>query len=197
MNGATRSCPWRTTKPHRTGTPATLACRPVPLFNFRLNYIGLLRLANGSRDCADFLTVSARRPHPLVIPRVNPAGKTFESQEHRLTVHDIRPTPTNQNLLIELSIKANDLGALSDRVQEDVFGDGFQRADPQHLQIEVIDASDHMVPWFQSGADAESNRFTLTVTNQAQPLHLKELRYYGLTRASVKIPFEFNDIPMP
>jgi hypothetical protein len=35
------------------------------------------------------------------------------------------------------------------------------------------------------------------VTNQTQPLHLKELRYYTLTRAPVKIPFEFTDIPMP
>ena len=143
------------------------------------------------------LTVSARRPNPLVIPLLSAAGKTFENQEHRLTVHDIRPTPTNHNFMLELSIKANDPAASSDRGQEDVFSNGFQRADPQHLQIEVIDANGRMVPWFQSAADAETNRFTLTVTNQAQPLNLKELRYYGLTRASVKIPFEFADIPMP
>lgn len=143
------------------------------------------------------LTVSARRPHPLVVPLVNCVGKTFENQENRLTVHDIRPTPTNHNLLVVLSIKANDSAPSSDRPQDDVFSDGFQRADPQHLQIEVIDASGHMVPWFQSGADVETSRFTLTVTNQAQPLQLKELRYYTLTRAAVKIPFEFGDIPMP
>ena len=71
------------------------------------------------------LTVSRRRPHPLVIPLVNAAGKTFENQDHRLTVHDIRPTPTNHNVLIELSIKANDAVASSDRVQDDVFSDGF------------------------------------------------------------------------
>ena len=143
------------------------------------------------------LTVSARRPHPLVIPLVNSAGKTFEDQEHRLTVHDIRPTATNHNTLVELSIKANEPAASSDHADQDVFNEGFQRADPQHLQIEVFDAGGHLVPWFQSAADAETSRFTLTLTNQAQPLNLKELRYYTLTRASVKIPFEFTDIPMP
>ncbi len=44
------------------------------------------------------LTVSARRPHPLVVPLANAVGKTFENQDHRLTVHDIRPTATNHNL---------------------------------------------------------------------------------------------------
>jgi hypothetical protein len=143
------------------------------------------------------LIVSARRPHPLVIPLVNSAGKTFEDQEHRLTVHDIRPTAINHNTLLELSIKANEPTGSADHADQDVFNDGFQRADPQHLQIEVFDAGGHLVPWFQSAADAETSRFTLTLTNQAQPLSLKELRYYTLTRATVKIPFEFSDVPMP
>jgi hypothetical protein len=143
------------------------------------------------------LIVSARRPHPLVIPLVNSAGKTFEDQEHRLTVHDIRPTATNHNILLELSIKANEPTGSADHADQDVFSDGFQRADPQHLQIEVFDAGGHLVPWFQSAADVETSRFTLTLTNQAQPLNLKELHYYTLTRATVKIPFEFSDVPMP
>ena len=125
------------------------------------------------------LSVSARRPHPLVVPLANSTGKTFENQDHRLTVHDIRPTPTTHNVLIELSIRANDGVESPDHLQDDVFSDGFvQRTDPQHLQIEVIDASGRMVPWFQSGADVGASRLTLTVTNQAQPLHLKELRYW-------------------
>jgi hypothetical protein len=143
------------------------------------------------------LTVSARRPHPLVVPLTNTAGKTFENQEIRLTVHDIRPTPTTHNLVVEMSIRPNDSSLPSDHPQDDVFSDGFQRADPQHLQIEVIDSTGHLVPWFQSGTDPETSRVKLTVTNQGQPLHLKELRYYTLTRAAVKIPFEFTDIPMP
>jgi hypothetical protein len=143
------------------------------------------------------LTVAARRPHPVVIPLLNSVGKTFENQEHRLTVHDIRPAPTNHNVLLEISIRANDTATSSDQPEQDVFNDGFQRADPQHLQIEVVDAGGHLIPWFQSKAETESSRYTLTLTNQAHPLNLKELRYYALTRATVKIPFEFTDIPMP
>jgi hypothetical protein len=143
------------------------------------------------------LTVAARRPHPVVIPLINSVGKTFENHEHRLTVHDIRPAPTNHNVLLELSIKANDAAASSDQPEHDVFSDSLQRADPQHLQIEVIDAGGQLIPWFQSPADAQGSRYTLTLTNQAHPLNLKELRYYAVTRATVKIPFEFTDIPMP
>ena len=143
------------------------------------------------------LTVSSRRPNPLVIPLNNSTGKTFENNEYRLTVLDVRPTPTNHNLFVELSIKANETDAPPDRAGPDMVDDGFQRADPQHLQIEVVDAGGRLVPWFQSGADAETSRFTLTLTNQTQTSQLKELRYYTLTRASVQVPFEFADIPMP
>jgi hypothetical protein len=143
------------------------------------------------------LTVSSRRPDPLVIPLNNSVGKTFDNRECRLTVHDIRATPTNHNLALELSIRPNDPDDSADHATSEMIDDGFQRADPQHLQIEVTDAGGRLIPWFQSGADAESSRFTLTLTNQSQPSHLKELRYYGLTRAAVQIPFEFADIPMP
>jgi hypothetical protein len=54
-----------------------------------------------------------------------------------------------------------------------------------------------LIPWFQSPIEAENSRFTLTLTNLPQTSQPKELRYYALTRAAVKIPFEFADIPMP
>ena len=58
------------------------------------------------------LTVSSRRPHPLVISLNKAAGKTVENQDHRLTVHDIQPTPNNHNVSVELSITANDPDAI-------------------------------------------------------------------------------------
>jgi hypothetical protein len=143
------------------------------------------------------LNVSSRRPDPLVVPLNSAAGKTFENQDHRLTVHDIHPSPNSHHMLVELSIKAVDLDQSSDHGEIDAFSDGLQRADPQHLQIEVIDAHGQLITWFQSGADAETGRFTLTLTNLPQTSQPKELRYYTLTRASVTVPFEFTDIPMP
>jgi hypothetical protein len=143
------------------------------------------------------LTVSSRRPNPLVVPLNNAVGKTFENQEYRLTVHGMRPSPNNHNVMLELSIRANDTDQSADHPEPDGFSDGLQRADPQHLQIEVIDTRGQLIPCFQSGAEAETSRFTLTLTTLPQTSQPKELRYYTLTRASVKVPFEFTDIPMP
>ena len=100
-------------------------------------------------------------------------------------------------MLVELSIKAVDPDQSSDHGEVDAFSDSLQRADPQHLQIEVIDAHGQLITWFQSGADVETGRFTLTLTNLPQSSEPKELRYYTLTRAAVTVPFEFTDIPMP
>jgi hypothetical protein len=143
------------------------------------------------------MTVSSRRPGPVIVPLNNAVGKTFENDDYALTVHDFRPTPTNHNLMIELSLSLRDPDSGADRLSPDLVDDGFQRADPRHLQIEVYGVDGRLIPWFQSGFEAESSRFTLTLTNQSQPSRVKELRYYGLTRASVKIPFHFADIPMP
>jgi len=143
------------------------------------------------------LNVSSRRPDPLVVTLANATGKTFENQDYRLTVHDMHPSPTSHHMLVELSIKAVDSDQSSDHSEIDALSDGLQRADPQHLQIEVIDARGQLITWFQSGADAETGRFTLTLTNLPRSSEPKELRYYTLTRAAVTVPFEFADIPMP
>ncbi len=143
------------------------------------------------------LHVSSRRPDPLVVSLASAAGKTFENQDHRLTVHDIHPSPNSHHMLVELSIKAVDPDQSSDHGEVDAFSDSLQRADPQHLQIEVIDAHGQLITWFQSGADVETGRFTLTLTNLPRSSEPKELRYYTLTRAAVTVPFEFTDIPMP
>jgi hypothetical protein len=143
------------------------------------------------------LSVSSRRPDPIVVPLAGAAGKTFQNSELQLTVHDIRTMPNTPNTLIELSLKANDRHAPAEVAEVERFTAGLQRFDPHHLQIEVIDARGQSIPWFQSVVDAETARVTLTVTNLPQAGQPKELRYYGLTRAAVNIPFEFTDIPMP
>jgi hypothetical protein len=143
------------------------------------------------------LNVSSRRPDPLVVPLNSAAGKSFENQDHRLTVHDIHPSPNSHHMLVELSIKGADPDQSADRGESDAFSDGLQRADPQHLQIEVIDARGQLITWFQSREDAETGHFTLSLSNLPQTSQPKELRYYTLTRAAVTVPFEFTDIPMP
>jgi hypothetical protein len=141
------------------------------------------------------LSVSSRRPDPLIVPLANSAGKTFENLDLQLTVHEIRPMPDTRNTLVELSLRPSDRDASSSADDADGFNNLVQRPNPAQLQIEVTDARGQMIPWFQSGPDTESSRVTLTLTCPAT--ELKELRYYTLTRSSVNVPFEFTDIPLP
>ncbi len=143
------------------------------------------------------LTVSSRQPNPIVVLMNNAKGKTYENQDASLTIHDIKPSSSNRNLVIELSLKAKEAEASSEVNPGNPFSDAFQRADPQHLQIEALDDAGRSIPWFQSGTDVETGRFALTLADQGQLAKVKELRYYSLTRATVNVPFEFADIPMP
>jgi len=141
------------------------------------------------------LTVSSRRPDPLVVPLANAAGKTFENADLQLTVHEIRAMPDTRNTLLELTVRPSDRDASSSHGEVESSANFFQRPSPPPLQIEVTDARGQSVQWIQSGADVESSRVTLTLINlMAEP---KELRYYTLTRSSANVPFSFTDIPMP
>ena len=143
------------------------------------------------------VTVSSRKPDPLVVSLINGIGKTVENSELRLTVHEIRTLPNNHNSLVELSVKPNDPDTSVGRSDVDGFSAVLQRTDPQHLQIEVVDMRGQLIPWFPSGADNETARVTLTLTNLPQTTQPKELRYYTLTRATLSLPFEFKDLVMP
>ena len=78
----------------------------------------------------------------------------------------------------------------------DLFHDVYP--DSQRLQLEILDSRGQAVLWspFPSG-DSESSHLTLSLMNLPATGSLKELRYHTLTRATVSIPFEFHDIPMP
>ena len=51
------------------------------------------------------VTVSSRRPDPLIVPLEKSAGKTFENADIQLTVHWSAHCPTRTTRCIELSIK--------------------------------------------------------------------------------------------
>jgi hypothetical protein len=143
------------------------------------------------------VTVSSRKPDPLVVSLINGIGKTVDNSEVQLTVHELRFLPNSQNSLVELSVRANDPNASVGRNDVEGFSAVLQRTDPQHLQIEVIDTRGQLIPWFPSGADSETARVTLTLTKLPETTQPKELRYYTLTRASLSLPFEFKDMFMP
>jgi hypothetical protein len=143
------------------------------------------------------LMVSSRRPDPLIVPLNQGTGKRFENPDVELTLHEIRTAPNTQQTVIELSLKPNERRASPEHDVADTWNDALYRTDAQRLQLEVVDARDQLVPWFSSGPDSETSHLTLTVTNLAHIATLKELRYHTLTRATVNVPFEFQDIPVP
>ena len=142
------------------------------------------------------LTVSSRRPDPLIVPLNQGTGKRFENPDVELTLHDIRSAPNTHQTLIELSLKPNEHRTMAEHDVVDAWNDVLYRTDAQRLQLEVVDSRDQLVPWF-SGVDSETSHVTLTVTNLAHTSALRELRYHTLTRAPVNVPFEFSDIPIP
>ena len=111
-------------------------------------------------------------------------------------MHDVRTLPDSRHTLVELSIKTNGPEAPSSGDPEG-YSSIFERASHHQLQIDVFDANDRLIPWFQSIADAENSHVTLTLTSPIQTAPPKELRYYSVARTEVDIPFEFSDIPMP
>ena len=143
------------------------------------------------------LTVSSRRPDPLIVPLNQGTGKRFENPDVELTLHDVRTAPNTHQTLIELTLKPNERRASADRDVVDAWNDALYRTDTQRLQLEVVDSRDQLVPWFSSGVDSETSRVTLTVPNLAHTSALRELRYHTLTRATVNVPFAFSDIPIP
>ncbi len=142
------------------------------------------------------LAVSSRRPDPLIVPLNQGAGKHFENPDVELTLHEIRSNPTTRQTLIELSIKVKERGTIAEAGESDAFN-AVYRFDTQRLQLEIFDSRGRVVPWFPSPVDSETSRVTLTLTNLPAPAPLKELRYHTLTRATINVPFEFKDIPMP
>ena len=140
--------------------------------------------------------VSSRRPGPLIVPLQKSTGKTFENSDAHVTVHDVRSLPDQRQTLVELSIRPSGPEAAS-AGESDVYGTFFPRAGHHQLQIDVIDANDHLMPWFQSLTDAETSHITLTLTSSMQAAPPRELRYYSVARTEVDIPFEFSGIPMP
>jgi hypothetical protein len=141
--------------------------------------------------------ISSRKPDPLVVSLIDGIGKTVENSEVQLTLHSLRTAPNPQNSQLELSVKLNDRDLSPERNDEDGFSSLLKRADPQHLQIEVVDAGGQLIPWFPSVSDNETARVILTLTNLPRTTKPKELRYYSLTRATLNLPFEFKDLLMP
>ena len=75
------------------------------------------------------VTVSSRRPGPLIVPLEKSAGKTFENSDASVTVHEVRALPDSRTTLVELSIRPSGPEAAS-AVDADVYSTLFPRRPP-------------------------------------------------------------------
>ena len=143
------------------------------------------------------LSVSSRRPDPIVVRLDGAVGKSFQSPDLELTVHDVRTVANSRQTTIELSVRALGSDASADQTQLMLQPDTrSSRFDPNHLQLEILDDQGEIIPWFQPGIDLERGRATITLLNP-RGVRPRELRYYRIMSAVVNAPFEFTDVPLP
>ena len=141
------------------------------------------------------LRITARQPEPLVVPLASSAGKTFDSRDLHIVVHELRLDPNTHQRQLDLTVHETGSEGIPS-ADTGAFADLGSRLDPHQQNIEIIDARDQIVPWIQTNTDLESSRITLTMAG-AGVTDLKELRYYRLSETAVNVPFSFADVPMP
>lgn len=141
------------------------------------------------------VTVSTRKPDPVVVKLKDPEARTGRNDDYELTVHDVKVHENTRQTMIELSVRP--LSADS----EGLSGGPTARGPSvnQQQRIEVADSTGEILSWYQSGFNSETERLTLTLISQGgQADQLPaEIRYYGLVRASTLVEFDFHDLPLP
>jgi hypothetical protein len=142
------------------------------------------------------LRVSARRPDPLIVTLEGAGGKTFVQGDVRLTIHEVRMGASGRGRQIDLSVREGNAGG-APVTDDSSLHDPSSRQESHQQNIEILDAQNRPLPWFQTGLEMESSRLTLTLASSAAAADPKELRYYRLTETIVDVPFTFADVPMP
>ena len=95
-------------------------------------------------------------------------ARRFENSDIQLTVHEIRITARLAPYAWS-SFRSGPIGPeASSSGDPEGYSSIFRATGHQQLQIDVLDANDRLIPWFQSIADAENSHVTLTLTSPIQ-----------------------------
>ena len=149
------------------------------------------------------LVVTSRRSDPYVIPLAEAKGKTFESPDMIVQIHEIKNEPNQQFTTIELTVKMRRDDSANNPNQGQ-FGQEFMafRANPgqSQNQVEIVDAQGKLfAQWFpinqQPGNDGLRMSVRLMPTEGVGAP--AEIRLYELGRAETETQVELHDIPMP
>ena len=147
------------------------------------------------------VTVSVRKPDPLVVPLVaDSVGKVVRNATASVTIEDLNPVANNhQPTTIGLLVRIMDDPHATESDPAGP-GQGFRQAVPFQNQFEVLDERGRTLSCFvspRSSAQPEGTHLQLTIVNAGETGPPAEVRFYNLSEASTEVDFEFQDVPIP
>jgi hypothetical protein len=145
------------------------------------------------------VTVSARKPDPIVARLVGATGKTFLGNDASLVVRDVKSDPNESRITLVFSVQPRGEsapGVLPSARRARMFGLGGEFSEQQ---FEVLDARGKPLILLMQEANPEGDsvRLTLVLAKTDGAAAPALLKFYGLTRTTADVDFAFQDIPMP
>jgi hypothetical protein len=148
------------------------------------------------------LLIAARKEPPMTIPLADAKGRTFQTGDLSVTIHNIRPeTDPMGSTSIELSVRPNatpDPLAGANRMPFETFA--FRSPQMTQSQVEILDAQGRAYPqWITSSMQSnnEETRMTLRLMPNDQVGAPAQLRLFDMARAQAEAHFDFREIPIP
>lgn len=146
--------------------------------------------------------VVGRRGPPTSIPLAGSEGKAFPIGEATLTLHEARPGANPREIVVQFSVTGpNSAGGYLPTQGMFDPRSGLRPPPSARGQVEFYDDRGRLCQVFDLGQNAlgytAGSRTTLTVQPPEGVGRPVEARYYAATWASVEVPFEFRDVPMP
>jgi hypothetical protein len=153
------------------------------------------------------ISIVARWPQPVVIPLTNAAGKLLETDEMRVVVESIETDATGKPSVIELMI--DELDTRAPEEQSIDYPPGSPFAKHQRLihggiglhnplsRIQVVDARGKDTFSQFSSSQQGTGPVTLRLTLSPGSGGSEKIGLWSIVRTTAKIPFEFENLPMP
>ncbi len=145
--------------------------------------------------------LAARKDEPLVIMLDQAKGKTFQSDEVAITIHDVGEGPNNQpGISIDLTLRplvadaAGPAGMAIGQVSV------LQAQQAPQRQMDILDAQGRPYrQWYPSSSrvSQEEARMTLTLMPTENLGPPAQILFYSMTRATAEVNFDFRDVVMP
>ena len=116
------------------------------------------------------VTVSMRRPDPLVVTLGKPDERIFRDDEVTITIDELKQKPENPQRVFEILIKPNGLPRTPQGGPADLEMMPGQNDASQPQRIEVVNAQGHPLNWFPNNlrSDAEGAKISIIVPANGQ-----------------------------